>query len=110
MPTSYRLWNANTNLFVGELTNRSSYCINYRYNIEVIPRCRTWLKIWKDGGSVIARQKDEYEAPFYLWGKNGADVLPNPKKKPLPPGTYKVSNLAGGDEITFTQTSPSQGV
>lgn len=44
-----------------------------------------------------------------MWGNNGADILPNPNKKPLPPGVYKGSDLAGGDEITFTQTCTSLG-
>ena len=72
------------------------------------PALPVGIKIWPQGGATHARQK-EYEAPYYLWGNNGADVLPNPKKKLLPPGVYKVSDRAGGDTISFTQTCTSHG-
>ena len=110
-PTTYRLWNAATDTLVGTLDNGTSYCIDYPYNIEAQVTCPTLpvgMKIWPQGGSTIARQK-EYEAPYYLWGNNGADVLPNPKKKPLPLGVYHVSDLSGGNSISFTQTCISLG-
>lgn len=73
-----------------------------------MPHPPVGIKISPHRGSTIARQK-ECEAPYFLWGNNGADILPNPNKKPLPPGVYKGSDLAGGDEITFTQTCTSLG-
>ena len=102
--TTYYLWNAATNTPDTPIVNGESYCINYKYNIEARVSCQTLpvgMKIWPEGGSTIARQK-EYEAPYFLWGNNAADVLPN--KKPLPAGVYHLSNLDGGDKITFTQT------
>ena len=112
LPTTYRLWNAATDKLVQPLVNGRSYCIDYPYNIEAQVTCPSLpvgIKLWKQhDGSTIARQK-ESEAPYYLWGNVGADVKPNPKSKPLLPGVYKVSNLSGGDGITFTQTCTSPG-
>lgn len=45
----------------------------------------------------------------YLWGNVDTDVKPNPKKKPLVPGVYEVSDLSDRNEIAFTQNCTGSG-
>lgn len=88
-------------------------CIDQPYNIEFdlcdTPTAPPVLLKLADANCVALHRQHELDAPYFLWGNKGSNVLRN--LKPLPNGGYYLYTKEDGrtERIQFTQSCEGQG-
>jgi hypothetical protein len=115
----FSVYDAGTDTNRFELRDNDEVCIFPPYNVEAKfcrgslpqkgPKARKGrppnpiqLKLAR-GDCTAVQRKSEREAPYFLWGRNGTNVLPN--TQPLYDGGYYLYAQVGGvtTRIRFTQ-------
>lgn len=108
------MYDAVTDSKVLTLVDGGQVCIPPSYNIEAAlcqPPQQTPSVLLKlaDASCVTLKRQTEDEAPYFLWGNKGPNVLPN--TRPLPDGGYYLYTKVDGvtKRIRFTQCCNANG-